>query len=851
MANKKLSIPSYKSPGVFPNGSDESLGIGSSDLFESSLGNWNNLVKNLGPDNKPRVFISFASDSELITPSVNEDGELPPRPIYIRFIEDLIFRNGICMVGVKGISRDEWYVEGDSGFNNLKRYKDIRGEIKNLQTSFNSTEIKLSNSDMAQYPYDILDTYVGIVLDEQTDLDEGENESFGSSGGSSSASDIEKIHIHEMLNRWMYIVMHYWDVSVDDVKSYLSFAQNNIGDDPSDYDVSKWNEIFGGKFKNDLFQNPISLGEPLSYIEQYEEKVSKEDQGTALPENWKITYDSEVLLWDRYGEKITGQIPIRFLELEDAFFLTYDDLKLDQPFKANYINLYNSYYSGQEDLHPFAPGNTYVESTELLFFPRVFQVINPSEISSGTPNEYVVKCTTFPTQTIEQDPIEFFTIPSFVSEPVGASTNAHLKLGWPYFDYDYIFGGNNAVLSLANSMGIGEPLSFSIDVEENIDFLVDCYITKNTNQYIDLKYYEIGSEEYRSTSYPLEIKLNVKLFGDDEHDYQDPFSGGFDSQSTFDMIDLLYGNVVYTTGAVNDLIEKPFHYRYEVIQWGDEENLLTDEQIEASYYFSMYDIETYPAETNSFEYKKFVQAHISSKPLNSMTNHLYSSPGIKKIKMIIYKMSRNGAFILQTYLVQKNVVIGDGNLSAQDFAIFGLGDFRYLPIKENQAIIGGLSSGSLYNESISKIVKDDNFLNEDFLERRSSTQFLRKFNNKLLGESPPESINVDIGQVRMFNTPKDIFSFIGGDRLGILTNSSETLPINSSATDIFIDDDNCIVDFNPPNNELFTIQNQVGGKSHGVIIGDYKLVQPKTSRIRRDGDMDRPEIITEKDRQAF
>jgi len=47
MATKKQSIPSYKSPGVFPNGSDEALGIGSSDLFESSLVNWNDLVKSL------------------------------------------------------------------------------------------------------------------------------------------------------------------------------------------------------------------------------------------------------------------------------------------------------------------------------------------------------------------------------------------------------------------------------------------------------------------------------------------------------------------------------------------------------------------------------------------------------------------------------------------------------------------------------------------------------------------------------------------------------------------------------------------------------------------------------------
>jgi hypothetical protein len=214
-------------------------------------------------------------------------------------------------------------------------------------------------------------------------------------------------------------------------------------------------------------------------------------------------------------------------------------------------------------------------------------------------------------------------------------------------------------------------------------------------------------------------------------------------------------------------------------------------------------------------------------------------------------MSSNGGFILQTYLVQKNIVVSDGNLSAQDFAIFGLGNFRYLPIKENQAIIGGLTSGSEYNQSVSKILKDDDFMEEDYLEKVSSIQYLRKFNNQLLGDSSIPSAQMDIGNVRMFKEPKDIFSFIGGDRLGILTNSSETLPINSFATDIFISDDNCIVDLHPSDNELFTIQNQVGGKGQGVIVGDYELVQPKTSRIRRDGDMNRPEIVTEKDRQAF
>ena len=834
MSTKKESSPSYKSPGVYPSGSDDSLGLGSSNLLQGSLGNWNNLVKNLGPDDKPRVFISFASDAELVTPSQNEDGELPPRPIYIRITEDLIFNNGVRMIGVKGIERSDWYVEGDSGFSNRQRYKATRGDIKNLQTS-NTFLFSLDDgTNMAQYPYDVLDDYwVEGILNEQVDEDEP-----------SGLTDTEKIHIHELLNRWMYIVMHYWNVTIEDVKSYLTFVQDNINttQPTTNYDLSKWNEIFSGKFKHDLFQNPTSLGEPLLFIEQGDGKVSKEDQGEgATPDNWKITYDSEVSFWDNDGGKITGQFLIRFLELEDAYFLTHDDLKLGD--KEDWIDDYTSYYSGQKELDSFRPGESYGESTELLIFPRSFQVINPSEISSGNPTEYEVRCTTFPIQTTEQDSIEHFTIPSFVA-------NNHnpiqlFKLGYPYFDYDYIFGGNDSEESVFGNSAVS-----SYDVEEIIDYKVDCYITQNDED-ISLKYYEIGGEEYRTTSYPLEINLNINLFDDEGHDYSDPFAGGFDSQSTFELIDLLYGGVEYTTGTINNLINKPFHYRYEVIQWGDEKSLLTDEQIEASYYFSMYDIEEYPADTDSFEYKKFVQAHIKSQPLNSISKHVYNSPGVKRIKIIVYKMSSNGGFILQTYLVQKNIVVSDGNLSAQDFAIFGLGNFRYLPIKENQVIIGGLTSGSEYNQSVSKILKDDDFMEEDYLEKVSSIQYLRKFNNQLLGDSSIPSAQMDIGNVRMFKEPKDIFSFIGGDRLGILTNSSETLPINSFATDIFISDDNCIVDLHPSDNELFTIQNKVGGKGQGVIVGDYKLVQPKTSRIRRDGDMNRPEIVTEKDRQAF
>ena len=71
--NFRENSPSNKTPGSYPSGTDESVGLDSPNLIEHSLGNWNNIIRNDGPvddqgNSTPRVFVSFASDSDLITP---------------------------------------------------------------------------------------------------------------------------------------------------------------------------------------------------------------------------------------------------------------------------------------------------------------------------------------------------------------------------------------------------------------------------------------------------------------------------------------------------------------------------------------------------------------------------------------------------------------------------------------------------------------------------------------------------------------------------------------------------------------------------------------------------------------
>ena len=71
------------------------------------------------------------------------------------------------------------------------------------------------------------------------------------------------------------------------------------------------------------------------------------------------------------------------------------------------------------------------------------------------------------------------------------------------------------------------------------------------------------------------------------------------------------------------------------------------------------------------------------------------------------------------------------------------------------------------------------------------------------------------------------------------------------ATDIFIEDDNCLVDFNPSNSEFNALQNQMGLKEVGVLTGDYKLNQPKNSRVQKQGLMEVPLLDDDIDKQAF
>ena len=291
-------------------------------------------------------------------------------------------------------------------------------------------------------------------------------------------------------------------------------------------------------------------------------------------------------------------------------------------------------------------------------------------------------------------------------------------------------------------------------------------------------------------------------------------------------------------------------YKYKVLQWGDEKTLLTDDELMNSFYLNFYNQDN----PNIWDVKKYLDnffnsaKYIKSDGALNLSEHIYNVPGIKSIKAIVFRTNSFLYSVDESKIITTNIMINDGLLLAQDFSIFGGSEFNFLPLSENEAIIGGLDEDSKYNTSTEKIRKDDNFIQSDYLERVSARDYVRNFNNQLYGKSPGQ---LDLGIVRVFKRPKDIYDFIGGDKLEIISNGLDTLPVNSSATDIFINNDDCLIDINPENSGFLTIQNSAGMNDKAILIGDYKLNQPKDGSINRDGNMKTPSIEKNRDKQAF
>ena len=59
------------------------------------------------------------------------------------------------------------------------------------------------------------------------------------------------------------------------------------------------------------------------------------------------------------------------------------------------------------------------------------------------------------------------------------------------------------------------------------------------------------------------------------------------------------------------------------------------------------------------------------------------------------------------------------------------------------------------------------------------------------------------------------------------------------------------MDFIPEELEYLTLPNKAGFKDTGVLIGDFKVNQPKGGEVNREGVMSTPILENKNDKQAF
>ena len=791
---KEIKYPSIKTPGVYFDESDKKLGLDTDNLEELSLGNWTSYLRqdkifstNTATSLGKPILISF--DREMLNRGI---GRITYRKIGNAAPTEIKYRGQVWPAIDGDTSADGG---GGTGVNEYGFYLENLDNFPRILPSHDDQQQALRFELIARH----LDVWGNFFSRSTAEFDIIVPPSL-------------QFEDYEYPSEAQMDQANYW-------KPYP--PAENANNDGYQFSAANGNDLTGGA--DNIYRDSRNIVKAEAFIKQRNASGDSIQSGTYIQ-------GSPIRIVFPDGS------PLPSLIVERRFHLDNDLSNSD--FDAN---RYPDH--GGIDIGHSAGGGW----THEVFFPQFFRIFN-----TVGPNEhrFVGKVTGVPPLTPENNweftigqrqivRVDGTIIPvsmSDIGEEYATRNNSQpsdayywlAKLGMPTFK-------NNISIT-------DEALINDIDLKSET-FQIDS-TNENGNDFI---YHDFKESVFTETSFPAKVTLNLGLFDNPNfsNEIQQPNSDDelgnlfFIDQSVPQDLSNITGNFTLDNS----------HFTYQVIQWGDENRLLTNENIQKTYFFSLYDAPNEEQNANNYFYKKWTASQdAESKPIDQSVSHVYNLPGIKKIKIIIYRYDGTKQFLLQTYLVSKNIVINDGNLKSQDFQIFGGTDFTFLPTTENQAIIGGFDVDSKYNTSVEKIIKDDNFADDDFLQRSSTRDFLSKINDGVFGKKPGQ---LDLGQVRLFNQPRDLYDFIGGDKLQWIINGSGSLPVNSLATDIFIKDNNCSVDLNPSNSDFSVLQNQMGLKEIGILTGDYKLNQPKDSKVQKIGVMEISLLDDNIDKQAF
>ena len=217
----------------------------------------------------------------------------------------------------------------------------------------------------------------------------------------------------------------------------------------------------------------------------------------------------------------------------------------------------------------------------------------------------------------------------------------------------------------------------------------------------------------------------------------------------------------------------------------------------------------------------------------NFTEHTYLESGMYTIRTIVFRLSADESLLHETTLISTNINVGETDESLDDFNLYGSDDFNILPMKVEgkELIVGAVDKQSDYVESLKTIEQDDTYGAQDYLEKTYIEKFIPKADDSEYGDYPGK---IDLATTRLFTKPYDISYFL-----------------NSKATDILIDDTDCLVELNP--NEIDNDRIENTGKSDDVcfVVGDYKLIKRKDEPMVKEDLMSTPQIQKTRDNQAI
>ena len=292
-------------------------------------------------------------------------------------------------------------------------------------------------------------------------------------------------------------------------------------------------------------------------------------------------------------------------------------------------------------------------------------------------------------------------------------------------------------------------------------------------------------------------------------------------------------------------------FKFHVLEWGDEDVKLSNDEILNTEYFSMYNIEEGEfdrtqvkklfqiiGKSKNISYRETIDGFIQDETYLDFYQHTYTEPGVYSIKTIIFRMLDSGEpddvpVLIETKLINTNIVINDAGQSLEEFDVFGSSDFNVLPVSldKKELIIGGLDKESDYIKSIKKMEKDDLYESGDYLEKTYNEKLLPLIDDSVYGDHPGK---LDLATTRLFTKPYDISYFL-----------------NSKATDILIDDKDCLIELNPNEVNQNIIENTARSNDKAILIGDYKLIKKEKQEMIKEDNMDVPKIETRRENQAF